>query len=170
MKIAGKTQVRHEGGPIHPPIASITDALTFRLARLVAVNDRAGSEHFRREFGLKLTEWRVLGLTCALEPASFHEIRKALVMDKGQLSRTVKALVARGLIATAPSDEDARSIVLRSTGAGRALHDEVLAFTSVRNEIVVAPLSADECAEFLRLLGKISAHNEDLAVLSGHLA
>ena len=75
----------------------------------------------------------------------------------------------RGALATAPDPQDARRIVLSVTPAGRRLHDEVLEFAAERNEAVVAPLTREECAEFLRLLTKITRHNEDLAELAGHM-
>lgn len=144
---------------IHPPISSILDALTFQLARLVAINYRNGSHWFRKEHDLSLNEWRVLGLTRALEPVTVQNIRNTLLMDKGQLSRVVKQLSARGLIRSAPSAADARAVVLTTTATGQQTHDKVLAFTAERNEAVVAPLTPQECDELMRLLAKISSHN-----------
>lgn len=156
-------------GRIHPPIGKLTDALSFRIARLAAVNDRAGSAHFREAHGLRLSEWRVLGLTQELQPVDFDRLRRMLVMDKGQLSRTVKALVDRRLIVTVASDTDARKVELRTTPAGADLHDRVLAFTQERNEAMVGSLTPAECAELLRLITKLTAHNNELALLAGHL-
>lgn len=157
-----------EGERIHPPIHAITDALTFRIARLNAVNERAGIHWFRKEHDLSLNEWRILGLTHALEPVAFQTIRDILIMDKGQLSRAIKALGARGLIETKAAQGDARAIELVTTEVGKVLHDKVLAFTAERNESVVAALSPAECREFLRLLRKMSDHNDQLSILAGY--
>ncbi len=151
-----------ESESIHPPVENITDLLTFRLARLVAVNDRAGNHWISRTFNLRLNEWRVLGLTRALEPVRFHEIANRLMMDKGQLSRIVKAMVKRELITASPAKEDARTFELRTSPTGRALHDEVLPFTTKRNEVAVGSLTPQECAQFMHLLEKISGLNEAL--------
>lgn len=155
-----------QGHPVHPPISTILDALSFRLARLNTLNERIGSGHFRKQFNMSLNEWRVLGLTSALEPLSFHRMRDLLLIDKGQLSRVVSRLTERDVIESRPCRMDGRSIELITTEAGRAMHDDMIAFTAERNEAVVEALSPEECAEFLRLLTKITRHNEELASLS----
>ena len=154
---------------VHPPINSLLDALTFRLERLVAVNDRVGSIKFKETHGLSLNEWRVLGLTSAMSPATISAIRKVLVMDKGQLSRVVARLTDKGMIRSRPASDDARSVELVLTEKGEVLHAEVLKFTAERNDKVVEGLTPEECCEFLRILQKITAHNEKLSALAGLL-
>lgn len=151
-----------DGAQVHPTVDKITELLSFRLARLVAVNEQAGNHWTSTVFNLRLNEWRVLGLTRALEPVRFQEITRRLMMDKGQLSRIVKALVNRGVISTAPSREDRRSVLLSTTVQGRDLHDKVLPFAQERNEAVVGSLTRKEYAEFSRILQKITVHNEHL--------
>jgi DNA-binding MarR family transcriptional regulator len=159
---------REEAGQIHPPIGSLLDALSFRVQLLAAVNERSGNIYFRDTLGLRLNEWRVLGVTQAMQPLEFDNLRRMLVMDKGQLSRTLRALVERGLIETTPLKTDARKLSLRTTDQGRALHDEALELTRQRNEATVETLSKEECLEFQRLLNKMIAHNRELAEIAGH--
>lgn len=160
------TAVDAHGTKVHPPIATLLDALTFRLARLNALNERAGSRYFRDACQMSLNEWRVLGLTRALAPLSVQRLRDILLMDKGQLSRTIRQLTERGLITSRPLDGDGRAIQLDATEAGLSLHDQILAFTRERNEAVVGALTPAECRTFLHLLDKISRHNEQLATLA----
>jgi len=157
------------GKTVHPPIDTILDALTFRLARLTAVNHHTGSEKFREAFGLSLNEWRVIGVVNALSPITFGRLRNVLVMDKGQLSRVVKQLTARGILLTNPTPDDARVVELSLTESGAVLHNKVLKFTAMRNEVVVETLTREECLEFMRILQKITAHNEQLSELAGLL-
>ncbi|SEO38887.1 DNA-binding transcriptional regulator, MarR family [Salinihabitans flavidus] len=154
---------------VHPPITTLMDALSFRIARLAAINEKAGNALFREQFGLTLTEWRVLGVTQAMQCVPFNQLYRYLVMDKGQLSRTVKALGKRDLIEILPSETDARQIQIRTTQAGRDLHDRALVYTQERNEVTVETLTPEECAEFMRILKKISTDNEDRAFMSGVL-
>ncbi len=151
---------------VHPPIRAIADTLTFRLVRLVAVNDRAGNRWAHREFGLSLNEWRVLGLTHTLEPVRTGRIARLLLMDKGQQSRVVRQLVDKGLIDARQSETDARSVELTTTKSGQELHDRMLAYAAARNEVVVGTLTREECQEFLRLLQKMTEHNEELLDLA----
>lgn len=154
-----------ETGSIHPPINTLLDALSFRLARLVAMNDQIGTVVFKERHGLTLNEWRVLGLTHAIPQVTVARIRKILFMDRGLLSRTVKALKERDLIASSPSTKDARAIELVLTEQGSALHNQILEFTARRNELMVEPLSVEECTELARLVQKITLHNEALSEL-----
>jgi len=158
-----------DGMSVHPPIGTILDALTFRLARLAAVNHHTGSARFREAFGLSLNEWRVMGVVNALSPVTFGRIRDVLLMDKGQLSRVVKQLTARGVLRSTPTPKDARAVELSLTEVGSELHDEVLKITALRNEVVVETLTREECQEFMRILQKITAHNEQLSELAGLL-
>lgn len=148
---------------IHPPIRAITDALTFRTARLNLLLDRLGGSNFQKRFGITLNEWRVIGLAHATDHATVANIRAKLAMDKGQLSRTVSGLSERGLLRTAAGTADRRVTHISLTPEGRALHDEILAEATSRNEKVVSCLDAAECAEFLRLLDKLTALAESRA-------
>ncbi len=149
----------------HPPIETILDALTFRMMRIVDVNGHFATALLREKFGLTLNEWRVLGLTRALTPATIARQRRVMLIDKGQLSRIVKKLVARGLLIQVPAQQDARSTELLLTPEGMVLHDEVLEFTARRNEFLVASLDPGECKELFRILGKITSHVESLEEL-----
>jgi DNA-binding MarR family transcriptional regulator len=147
---------------VHPPIGSIRDALSFRIARMAAINERAGGFYFQNELGLRLNEWRVLGLVAAAGVAAFSDIRDQLLIDKGQLSRVVASLVGRGLLESRPSASDARQVDLSLTAKGRALHDRGIAFTAERNEAMADVLSAAECRHLLDMLDRLIAHNEAL--------
>ncbi|MCV2893208.1 MarR family winged helix-turn-helix transcriptional regulator [Lentibacter sp. XHP0401] len=152
---------------IHPPIEAVTDALSFRIARFNLLNERLGGANFQNRLGVTLNEWRVIGLTEALSPAVVSDVRKMLLMDKGQLSRVVSGLVGRGFLTTHPSQEDRRVVTLSLTRAGRELHGRVLAEAAMRNESVVGCFTPDECAEFLRLLDKLTAHSIERAKAEG---
>ena len=142
----------------HPDVHDIRDLLSYRLARLGAGNERAGQHWMGKHFGVKITEFRVLGLTCALEPLVFREAARLLVMDKGQLSRIVKALVESGLVSTTPLAGDLRTVELTATPKGRALMDEMMAVATARNRMIVADLTAAETRELFRLLEKIQTN------------
>jgi DNA-binding MarR family transcriptional regulator len=139
----------------HPRVDDIRDLLTFRIAMLAAANDRMGQTWLKSDFDLRVLEWRVLGLTAALEPVRFGAIARRLLVDKGQLSRLVKSLVVRGLIETMPDDEDQRTVRLMATPSGRRLHEQALAKALARNDVIVSALTAKETGTLFRLLDKL---------------
>jgi DNA-binding MarR family transcriptional regulator len=152
---------------VHPPITAITDALSFRVARFNRLIERMGGMNFQSRLGITLNEWRVIGITEALGAATVSDVRKMLVMDKGQMSRITSGLVERGYIASQPSQGDRRVITLALTEQGRALHADVLAEATLRNEYMSNCFTSEECAEFLRLLDKLTAHTLKRAEAEG---
>ena len=151
----------------HLAASDITELLSFRLARFVAINDRNGQDWTMSYFGLRLNEWRVLGLINAARPIKFRDISERLLMDKGQLSRIVKSLAGRGYITSYVAQGDARSIELSITETGRELHGRMFPFAKSRNNVVVEVLSDREHLEFTRILEKLATHNENLQKQNG---
>lgn len=143
------------------PLRSLLDALSFRIARLAAINERMAGQIFRSEFGISLNEWRVIGITGALQPVTFSAVRELLYFDKGQLSRVIRSLSDRGLIISETSPSDARQIELRLSEDGEAIHREALEFTAKRNAIMADVLTTEERSEFRRLLDKLVTHNAE---------
>lgn len=139
----------------------IRDLVSFRLARLAAASDKVAQQWSLAQFGIRLNEWRVLGLAAAMNPAAFSDVARMLSMDKGQLSRIVKALTARGLISPAPDQRDQRALSLSATAKGYALYREMCAMADRRNRETMACLTAGEQAELLRLLGKVADEIDD---------
>lgn len=153
----------------HPAITTIEDTLTFKIARFAAINARDGSVIFRDAFGLTLNEWRVLGLVAAHAPLGLQELAERVLMDKGQLSRTVARLVERGKLVNEISPDDARKVTLTLTPFGAQRHAEVLAFARDRNEEVLGVLTPDEARMFVTLLDRLLAFNEAFVRASGNL-
>ncbi len=139
----------------HPGIGDIRDLLTFRIAMLAAANDRMGQNWLKSSFDLRVLEWRLLGLTAALEPVRFGAVARRLLIDKGQLSRLVKTLVERGLIETVPDEEDQRMIRLTTTEKGRTLHDRALLTAYARNDVVVSALTGAATETLFRLIDQL---------------
>ncbi len=149
-----------DDGARHPPVGAITDLLTFRLFRLVALVERAGTRWGERpEFNFSINEWRVLALAQAMGPVRTGHVAWTLVMDKGQLSRVVKSLIDKGYLSSRPDADDARATLLETTDAGRAMHAKALDFLAARNEQIVEPLSREECSVLAELLTRLLDHN-----------
>jgi DNA-binding MarR family transcriptional regulator len=154
---------------LHPPVHDIRDMISFRLSNLVAANDRVGQGWMQTQFGLSLNEWRVLGLTFALEPVIVSEVKNILHIDKGQLSRVIKSMVERGYIRSEPRSDDQRFTELRMAARGRALHQKMLAYSTKRNNALLEGFTPEEARELFRLLDKIRAGIEQrLSVLEAN--
>ncbi len=146
------------GRPKHPDVGSIMDVVTFRLARLVALNLRSGQHWSQRLFDLSLNEWWLLAVTYAHQPVRAGDMADLLVMDKSQLSRLIKSLVDRKLVTSVPDPEDARATILSLTNSGFLMHDRILQEVLRRNENVLDPLSHEEVVQLNHLLERLTDH------------
>jgi len=153
---AGKRPGRAEGN--HPEISDIRDLLAFRVAMLAAANDRVGQSWLKAEHGVSLREWRVLGIIAALEPVRFGDVVHGLQLDKGQLSRLVKAVIDRGFVVSQGDAGDQRVSRLSLTPAGRELHDLLLEKALRGNDRILAALTPAETETFIHLLDKLQPH------------
>lgn len=157
---AGQNCSGDKGLPLHPPARDIRDLLAYRIARMAAANDRAGQIWARKKFGLRITEWRVLGLVHAIEPARFAAVADELHMDKGQLSRVIKSLMAKDLLRADADSSDQRTFQLKTTGKGHDLHERLFAFAKQRNEMIISEMSRSDVDEFSRLLHRFADNIE----------
>jgi len=148
-------------GPTHR-IESLTAALSFRISRLSAINERLGAHHFRNEMGVTLSEWRVLALAAEGDPATTIAVRETLLLDRGLLSRIVKGLSDRGLLVSEASPTDKRQTQLLLTADGWELHERCIAFTNERNTYMASVLNPYERTEFERMLDLLIKHNTKL--------
>ncbi len=146
------------GEAVHPPVNDIRDLLAFKIARLAAGHERRGQRWTQKKFGLRLSEWRVLGIVAALQPVTFNAIGRAMEMDKGQLSRIINHDGMRRYVRSRPCAGDNRTIELLTTAEGLELHARMLAYARHRNNVIASHFSHDEVAELLRLVDKLSEH------------
>lgn len=145
--------------PKHPAVGSIEDVLTFKLNRLVMINEREGHRWSGVSFDLSLNEWRVLAVIQAKAPVRAGDVSALLLMDKSQLSRLIKDLLEKRFIKSKPDANDARAVVLTLTSKGIAVYDDMLAEVIRQNEQVFAPLSAEEVALLDDMLNRLTTHN-----------
>ena len=83
-----------------------------------------------------------------------HELTRRVARDKSQMTRTIRSLEAKGLVAREPSDTDARVTLIRLTPAGeQVVRDLQDAVTETIGEIL-APISAEEADALRNLLSR----------------
>src|SRR5437588_7149595 len=81
---------------------------------------RSATVLYQKRFAVNVTEWRILALL-AIEPKiSVARICYVIGFDKGPVSRTLKAMEERGLIAIKVDTEDGRTYSISLTPKGTA--------------------------------------------------
>lgn len=86
--------------------------------------------------GLSVPEWRLLTTVVAGDPVPFSQIASLTLMDKGQISRTLRTAQSKGLVETEvmplerrPQDATVSSIgrvMVRITRSGREIYEKVM--------------------------------------------
>ncbi len=134
----------------------LSEFLPYRLSVASnAVSDRVAGVYQAR-FGLKVPEWRVLAVVAEKGTATQSALVAATQMDKMTVSRAATALVARGVLARNAA-EDRRTLELRLTAAGEALHAEIAPMALAIERELLAGFSAAERDRRLELLTRLEA-------------
>lgn len=93
------------------------------------------AERYRKRFGLKITEWRIMavlgdeaaqGRGGKARALTQRDLTEATLMDKVAVNRACKVLEERGLIARGANEADGRSHLLELTGEGRKVHAQIM--------------------------------------------
>ncbi|MCZ8369852.1 MAG: MarR family winged helix-turn-helix transcriptional regulator [Porphyrobacter sp.] len=125
------------------------------------------AERYRKRFGLKIPEWRVMAVLgdggAGGGPMTQRALTAATVMDKVAVNRAVKVLEDRGLIGRVPNPVDGRSHLLVLTDEGRAIHAEVMPLARATEADLLAELAPEEQTMLRRLLASLRARAMALA-------
>ncbi|HEX7134456.1 MAG TPA: bifunctional helix-turn-helix transcriptional regulator/GNAT family N-acetyltransferase [Iamia sp.] len=90
-----------------------------------------------------LTEARVLFELAQVDALEIADLRRALALDSGYLSRIVQRFRGDGLVVTEPSPDDGRRHVARLTPAGREAFAELDRRSAAQAEELLAPLDPE---------------------------
>ncbi len=134
-----------------------------RLNTLISVKLNVVNVKISRQIGqavqklenLRLPEWRILALLASAGALSQADIRVQIGMDKGQISRTVKNMLANNLVASENGSTKSRNVRLCLTDSGRAVHQRVDVLMEQRNAQLLTDMSADEKQLFCDGLDRI---------------
>jgi DNA-binding MarR family transcriptional regulator len=99
--------------------------IPYRLSVAANAVSRRISDSYRRRFGLKIAEWRVIAILAENERMTPQDIGNKGELDKITVSRSATALMDRGLLLQQRNPEDGRSHFLQLTPDGRALYEEI---------------------------------------------
>lgn len=117
------------------------------------------AERYRKRFGLKIPEWRVIAVLgdsgASGGPMTQRALTAATVMDKVAVNRAVKVLEDRGLIARVPNPVDGRSHLLALTDEGTAIHAEVMPLARATEADLLGGLAPADEALLRRLLADL---------------
>ena len=143
-------------------VSGVLHALvTMRMVRLFILLRRGGILAQRRRFDLSEIEWRIMAQLGETAPLSLNGLAEALVQDRGQLSRAVKGMVARGLL-TRERKPGGPEIEIELTSDGRALHAAMVGWVIERDARLTEGLDPADLAALWRVTDTMIGRAEGL--------
>jgi DNA-binding MarR family transcriptional regulator len=134
--------------------------LTYRLARVQARLNVQAAVLLKRHAGLTLSQWRIIALIGSGGHTKVSDFTRSMGLDKGLVSRNVRLLVEKGLVASARDTADLRVQRLRLTRSGQALFEQTLPKMRERQRYLRAALDPSELAVLYGALVKLEAAAE----------
>ncbi|MCV6615481.1 MAG: MarR family transcriptional regulator [Cellvibrionaceae bacterium] len=136
--------------------------LPFRLVNLAKRVSDAYSWVYSREFGLTIPEWRILARLGEQPGLSSKVIGEITLMDKSKVSRGVKQLEAKGLLAKNKDSQDNRVYYLALTDAGMALYRQIVPTALEWEAQLLHSLDVPEYRDLFRVMEKLEQRLDQL--------
>jgi DNA-binding MarR family transcriptional regulator len=129
--------------------------IPFRLNRLAAEVSRDLGEVYSGQFGIDVTDWRVLATLGMREPRTAQFVVRCTRTHKSKISRAVTRLALAGLIEGVPNGDDRRETPLRMTRKGRALYDKLVPVVLGYEQRLLSTFGEDELRGLVLGLDKL---------------
>ncbi|XBQ16305.1 MAG: MarR family transcriptional regulator [Oceanicaulis sp.] len=142
----------------------LPDYLPYRLS--VASNKASSliARAYQSRFGLTIWEWRVIAVLGEGRPLTAQAVCEATAMDKVTVSRAIRALDERGLVARTPNPSDRRASDVSLTEEGAAIYAEVAPLALRYEQAILEGFTASERETLMALLVKLEARLDETAL------
>jgi DNA-binding MarR family transcriptional regulator len=137
------------------PTKRLADFLPYQLSVASnAVSSRI-AEQYRKRFGLRTTEWRVMAVLGDSGPHSQRELCRLTLMDKVPVNRACRVLEDRGLATRSPNARDGRSHLLELTAEGRRVHARIMPLAEAIEAELFGVLDAGQREALAAMLARV---------------
>lgn len=140
----------------------LQESVTFKISRISQRHASQASRVLRELSGPPLSEWRVLMLLATYGPGTAAEIARYLQADDSLISRTVKTMLGKGLLQSAPDPKDRRASKLSLSQEGSALYERMRPSMHRRRVAVHDALSKEERDTLSALLAKLDRRMDEI--------
>ena len=143
-------------------VIDIDNYIPYFLAAVNNALSRGASSRYLSDFGVGVTEWRVLSWLATEPGIPASRICDVIALDKAAVSRSVSKLADMGLLITQASPTDPRRKALSLNDKGYALHDRVMATALDREAILIDGVDPQDLEAFLRVMRVLRRNVERL--------
>jgi DNA-binding MarR family transcriptional regulator len=149
---------------IKPPAAAAEPKARLALERMLPyrirlLSKRIGLDAMRlysSRFKLSIPEWQILAVLGEAQPMSASRIAQMTPMDRPQVSRTVRRMIARGLLVMTGDRVDGRRSLIWMTQAGADVHDKIVPLALLREARLLDALTAEERKTLDEIIEKLN--------------
>ncbi len=134
----------------------LNDFLPYQLSILSLKISKGIAEHYQDQFGINISEWRVLVILYKNPDITAKKIAQLSQMDKVRISRTVKSLLQKDYLKQSPHPLDARAKNYELNARGKYLMRAVIPDALRYEENLLSQLSTEERAQLHHLIGKFN--------------
>lgn len=146
MSVARRKNVT--GEPTDAIIAArrrrIESVVGYRMVLLVNLQAQSFNRAYGKKFRISINEWRIMLALAGYPGIHSAEASYLSGLSKMNVSRGLRILRNRGLVAIRPDDADGRRKILNLTPAGEVVLEAVLPIAETRNRAMWGHLSAAE--------------------------
>jgi DNA-binding MarR family transcriptional regulator len=132
----------------------------FLAAYIMGVANRlanGASNHYRKRFGLGMTEWRTVMAIGASRHRIVREVAEMADLDYAAASKSLKLLQSRGLVEIEPTQRRGRAAIASLTPEGLALYRQLRDSARRRHRRLLAAFTPEEVAQLWSLLRRVEA-------------
>lgn len=140
----------------------LAELLSMRMVVLFSIMRRSTILNQRRLFDLTEIEWRIMSQMHEHAPLSLNGLAELLMLDRGQLSRTVKSMVERGLM-TRKRIPGGPGIEIGLAEGGKQLQARMVELAIQRDEFLTSGIDPDDVAAARRVVEQMIVRAEVLA-------
>ncbi len=145
---------------VNQPALHLNQFLPYQLSITSNAISNRIAEVYRRQFDLKVTEWRVMAVLGDAGAMTQRQLTEITVMDKVAVNRACKVLEERGLASRKPNAHDGRSHLLALTKEGWAMHDQIVPLAREMERRLLEPLNETDKRALESLLQRLRDQSE----------
>jgi DNA-binding MarR family transcriptional regulator len=138
----------------------IHEFIAYRLNALTNTILRSASRQYAKVAHVSAPEAWVLGAIGNFQPITAREVAARMAVDEAQVSRAIKALLARGLVKRRPAAGDNRRKILTLTAAGRRTCARAMALADSRQGKLLKGFDEAEVAQLVDMLIRLRDNAE----------
>jgi DNA-binding MarR family transcriptional regulator len=147
--------IRRSGANNDYPDLELEDYLTYRISTLSRMLDRQSVRFLSDNFGISLTERRILARLAQCDSSTVRQLAVELSVDKGRISRAAASLIAMDCVERGSDPQDGRSAIFAITSTGRSLEAKIVDQGRDRQAQLLNQLDPAERIHFYQALGKL---------------